>query len=524
MSAPKHASLKHAPCNLIGGRAIPLPREAIRSHNPARPDERIWTGSPILAHADDAVAAARAALAEWRHWPLDRRIGILRAYQRLVAAKQEAIASLICDEAGKVLWEARQEAALLGAKVEITLNETPIEGPMSRIKGFELALGPGRAGRCFFRQHGVMSVIGPFNFPMHLPNGHIVPALAAGNTVVLKPSEKTPACGQMLGELFLEALAEAGAPSGVVNVVQGGADVATRLVSHEHVDGILFTGSWPVGRRILEMNLDTPGRICALEMGGNNAAVVLDDADLKKAVLECARASFATAGQRCTCTRRIIVQESIAERFIPAFCKTASALVIGDTRADHPVFMGPLIRAEARDAALRFFSAAARSASRILIEPRLIDDLPNAGASGHYMSPGALLVDRFTLSDSPESDAGCDVEAFGPIVRISTVRTLDDAIEQANTTRYGLAASLFSKRPENAERFLRDARAGCVNWNTGTAGASGKLPFGGLGHSGNHRPAGAFSLDYCAYPVASMLEEGAEAAVSPGMQFREEWL
>ena len=369
-----------------------------------------------------------------------------------------------------------------------------------------------------------MGVLGPFNFPAHLPNGHIVPALAMGNTIVFKPSDKAPGVGQLLVELFAEAMGAEGIGSGgggVINLVQGGADIAKALASHEGLDGILFTGSWPVGKRILEANLDRPGRMIALEMGGNNAAVVLDDADLRQAAIEIVRCAFNTTGQRCTCTRRVIIHERIADKLIPAMVEASKRLVVGPPRSAQPVFMGPIINEAARKAVLDFQKRAKKRGGTVLLESTPLD-LPG---KGWFLSPSIVRVERFSLDEGGASaDAGCDTEIFGPLLRVAIVRDLDEAIEQANATRYGLAASIFTRSQESAERFLFEARAGCVNVNTGTAGASSKLPFGGLGLSGNHRPAGSFSLDYCAVPVAGMIERGSAAQLAEGMVFEDRWL
>lgn len=521
-----HPSLRNAPGDFINGRHIPLPGDALRALNPARPADTVWQGSPILDHVDLAVDAAARALPAWRATPRDERFALLRKYRDLCKLRAADIANLICDETGKAWWECTQEAGALSAKVDITLDDAAHSG-LARVTDFSFPLTQSRVAACRFRPHGVMAVVGPFNFPAHLPNGHIVPALALGNTIVLKPSDKTPAVGQLLAELFHEA----GFPAGVVNVVQGAAETAKRLVAHERVDGILFTGSWPVGRAILSANLDNPGRIVALEMGGNNPAIVMPDADLKQAVIEVARCAFNTAGQRCTSTRRVIVHKSIADRFIPALVRTARALVIGDPRGlspsttgeRTPVFSGPIIRDDARRAALAFQDSLLTSAGgESLLRAEPLDD-PSLHA-GHYLSPGIVRVPRFSLSQDVARDAGCDIEVFGPILRLSLASDLDDALEQANASRFGLAASIFTRNKPAADRFLHEARAGCVNVNTGTAGASSKLPFGGLGHSGNHRPAGAFSLDYCAYPVATMVEDGSAATLAEGMSFDDAWL
>jgi succinylglutamic semialdehyde dehydrogenase len=513
-----HASLRQPPANLIGGRFEPLASgpDEIVGGNPARPASVNWRGVPRVADVGRAVVAARAALRTWSRTTLDQRVAALRRFQKIAAGNVDRLAALIRDETGKPMWDSKAEAQLLSNKVDITLDSGEF-GAMRRVAGYQVPLAESRVGRCWFRPHGVMAVLGPFNFPAHLPNGHIVPALAMGNTIVFKPSDKAPGSGQLLADMLQEALDAEGAPAGVVNLVHGRADVAQGLLRHEGIDGILFTGSWPVGRAILEANLDSPGRICALEMGGNNAAIVLPDADLKQAVIECVRSAYVSSGQRCTCTRRLIVHEAVASRVISAICKAASNLIIGDPGAEHPVFMGPVVSSGARDAILKAQESFIRHGAEALMPCTPSD----GGTGGWYVTPGVLRVDAFTRGDS---GAGADVEVFGPLLRISVVRSLDEAIAQANATRYGLAASIFTKDAAAIERFLGEAQAGCVNVNTGTAGASSKLPFGGLGLSGNHRPAGAFSLDYCAYPVAGMIESGQASTIATGMRFEESWV
>ncbi len=514
-----HSSLRNAPSDLIAGKFVPLSGDEITSTNPAHPDRKLWSGSPVIGHVNEAVAAARAALPIWSQWPIEKRIAVLRRYQTIVAQRKQEIGELICDETGKAMWDSQAEAGILAGKVDITLDDSE-NGGFGRVKDYRFNLTESRIGACNYKPHGVMAVIGPYNFPAHLPNGHIVPALVMGNTVVLKPSEKTPATGQALIEMFHEALEAEGAPAGVVNLVQGGPQTAVKLTTHTDIDGILFTGSWPVGRKILEANLDNPGRMVALELGGNNPTVVMPDAHLEQAAIEVVRASFVTTGQRCTCTRRLIVHEDIAERFTSAIVKAAKQLVVGDPRSEDPVFIGPLVSAEARDAVLAFQKRLVDSGAELLLEaePRSTD----GSTDGYYITPAVLKVDRFVAEDS--NDAGCDMEVFGPLLRVTTVASLDEAIEQANATRYGLAASIFTTNTEAQKRFVAECRAGCINVNTGTAGASSKLPFGGLGFSGNHRPAGSVSLDYCAFPVASMVESGDSAALPQGMSFDASWL
>jgi succinylglutamic semialdehyde dehydrogenase len=469
--------------------------EDIVSFDPARPSAEVGRARAEPGAVDSAVAAARHASGPWAALPEAARAEHLRAWAATTRRHAERIAALITREMGKTLAESRQEAALLADKVDVTLEERV----RSRIAPYDVPGGGTRTNRCTYRPFGAMAVIGPFNFPAHLPNGHWVPALLAGNTVVFKPSERTPAVGALMAEL----MAECGMPAGVFGLVQGRGDAAAALVAHEGIDGILFTGSWPVGRRIMEANLDRPGRMVALEMGGSNPAVVLADADLRQAVIECARCAFLTTGQRCTCTRRIVVHRAAADRFIAALVAMARSAIVGPGDAEPAPFMGPLVTREARDAALRFQHDLAARGGRVLLEARA------PAGEGWFLTPGVVQVDRF--------ERATDREVFGPVVQVAVADDLDDAIAQANATEFGLAASVFTRDAATAERAMRGLRAGCVNLNCGTAGASGKLPFGGLGRSGNLRPAGAAMIDACAYPVASMLESGDAAAVPPGM-------
>jgi succinylglutamic semialdehyde dehydrogenase len=467
----------------------------IVSFDPARPSVEVARVRVDAGAVDAAVRAARAAFPAWSARSMDERAALLQAWSATCARHAERIAVAIMRETGKVLAEARQEAALLSDKVAVTLEERV----RARVTGYEFLANATRTNRCWYRPFGVMTVIGPFNFPAHLPNGHWVPALLAGNTVVFKPSEKAPGVGALLAEL----MAEAGMPAGVFNLVQGRGDAAAALVEHADVDGVLFTGSWPVGRRIMERNLDRPGRMVALEMGGSNPAIVMDDADLKQAVIECVRCAFITTGQRCTCTRRVVVHRAVAERFIAAFVECARTLTVGAGDAEPAPFMGPLVSRDARDAALAFQAECAARGERVLLESRA------PAGDGWFLTPGVVQAARFERTT--------DREVFGPVVRISVAEDLQDAIVQANATDFGLAASIFTQSEANVAAAMAGLRAGCININCGTAGASGKLPFGGLGRSGNLRPAGAAMIDACAYPVATMAEQASAATVAPGM-------
>jgi len=268
-------SVHTRPGAFVAGRFV-IPRDVraeIESVNPGRTTDIVGRFPVSGAAVDDAVAAAREAGPGWSGLPQRARSAVLRRFARLVRDESEGLARLITREMGKPLWEARQEVALVARKVDVTL------GPgLHRVQAFTAADG----GVCRFRPQGTLAVLGPFNFPVHLPNGHIVPALAVGNTVVFKPSETTPAVGLRYARL----LHRAGCPRGVFNMVVGDGQTGEALARHAGVDGVLFTGSSVVGQRLAALLAGTPGKLLALEMGGKNAAVVLADADLRRAVRE----------------------------------------------------------------------------------------------------------------------------------------------------------------------------------------------------------------------------------------------
>ncbi|MCE9618681.1 MAG: aldehyde dehydrogenase family protein [Planctomycetes bacterium] len=482
------------PSDFIDGQWRAIPGDSIQSRNPADPDATAWSGAAKPEHVDAAVSAARSAFPSWRRKPLAERAQQLRAFSTAVKANAEALARTITLEMGKTLAESRAEVKLLSDKIDITLQPATI----SRVADFEVDAGGGRRGFCRFQPFGAVAILGPFNFPAHLPNGHWVPSLLMGNTIIFKPSEKTPATGQWIAALAKEA----GFPNGVFNVLQGGVETAKQLTRHEGVDGIMLTGSWPAGRSVLEANLDRPGRIVALEMGGSNPAIIWEDADLRTAVIECVRSGYATTGQRCTCTRRMIVHRSCADRFVTAFTKVASTMVIAPGDAPEPNFMGPLVDQRAAEAFLSRQSDLRARGGRVLLEGVRME------RKGFFVTPSLIEVPRF--------ERATDAETFAPLVQVSVVDEFEDAIAQANATEFGLAAAIFTKKESLWREGLQGIKAGCVNWNSGTAGASSKLPFGGTGRSGNLRPAGLFAVDSAAYPVAS-LEGGADVAVPSGL-------
>jgi succinylglutamic semialdehyde dehydrogenase len=463
------------------------PEGAIRDQNPGDPGDLVgefpWRADAI----DEAVAAARRAFPAWSRAPFEVRAGYLRRYQEALVRHQERLAHAISRDMGKVLWEARSEVKAMAEKVPITLED-----------GMRLVdeLRPAGVKGCVrYLPRGVLAVIGPFNFPGHLPNGHLVPALSTGNTVVFKPASHTPAVGQVMAECFHEA----GFPPGVFNLVQVPGRLAGRLVGHPQVDGVLFTGSTEVGRRIEATLAAAPGKMCALEMGGKNAAIVLEDASIDQAIYEVLTGAFLTSGQRCTATSRVIVIRGVADRFAERLQRATLALRSG-VQHDPGAFMGPLVD----DAAAREFDAWQRVATAEGAETLAAGGLDPAPpvAGGAYVRPTLHRVAKVDPTSRYQRE-----ELFAPDTCLYTVDSLEEAIALADATEYGLACAVFTARREAYLEVVRGVRAGVVNWNRGTVGASSRLPFGGMKASGNGHPAALFSTLYCTYPVASLEED-----------------
>ncbi|UIJ44215.1 succinylglutamate-semialdehyde dehydrogenase [Sphingomonas cannabina] len=453
----------------------------------------LWRRGP--SDVDAEVERARASWAEWAARPHAYRVETLRRFANVVRSKTDAFADLIARETGKPLWEARTEVETVINKVDISINAYSERTGQRRSEG---AMGARTALR--HKPHGVLAVLGPYNFPAHLPNGHIVPALLAGNAVVFKPSEKTPATGEFLVECYHAA----GVPDGCVRLVIGGPDEGKALAAHDGIDGLLFTGSARTGLALNRAFADKPEKILALEMGGNNPIVVWDTPDLYSAAVLVVQSAFTTAGQRCTAARRLIVDEKLYEPLLAEVTKLANRLIIGDPHADPQPFMGPVIDNDTADMLTESFLALSAMGGRPLrYMERPIEGRP-------FLTPG--IVDMTEAKERP------DVELFGPVLQVIRATDFDEAIAEANATRYGLSASLISQDPALYDRFWANIRAGIVNWNKPTNGASSAAPFGGIGWSGNHRPSAYYAADYCAYPVASNEADQARAAIGIGLK------
>jgi len=468
----------------------------ISSLNPAK-NEVIWQGNTAVpAQVDEAIKAARTAFADWSMQDLDARIAVIESYGKQLEENKEVMARTIAEETGKPLWETRTEAAAMIGKIGLSLKSYhertgTVENPMPGAKAF-----------IRHKPHGVVAVFGPYNFPGHLPNGHIVPALIAGNTVVFKPSELTP----KVAELTLKLWEKAGLPSGVINLVQGELETGKALASHPQIDGLFFTGSSTTGKLLHEQFGGQPGKILALEMGGNNPLIVKDVEDVDEAVHEIIQSAFITTGQRCTCARRLFIKnDAKGDAIIAKLIEVTRNLKIGYFDAEEQPFIGSMI---SEKAALGL--VAAQSQLKELGGQSLVE-LKHLEAGTGFVSPG--IIDVTAIDSLP------DEEHFGPLLKVFRYDDFDAAIVEANNTAFGLSAGILADSKDDYDYFFARIRAGIVNWNKQITGASGAAPFGGIGDSGNHRASAYYAADYCAYPVASVEAEqvALPASFSPGL-------
>ena len=453
----------------------------------------IWSGK--VGDAASEVTAARAAAGPWAAHSLAYRSEAVRRFANVVRQRESEFAKLIARETGKPFWEAKTEVAAVINKVQISIDAYSERTPQRKL---EAALGNKVAVR--HKPHGVLAVLGPYNFPAHLPNGHIVPALIAGNAVVFKPSEKTPATGAFLVDCFHAA----GIPEGVVRLLIGGPDEGRALASETGIDGLLFTGSARAGRALHRQFADAPHKILALELGGNNPLVVWDAKDLEAAATIVVQSAYLSAGQRCTAARRLIVEDGKVDPLLKVIERLIDRLIVDEPFATPPPFMGPMIDIAAADHLqeqwLELMMKGGKPVRRL---DRPVPDRP-------FLTPA--LIDVTDIADRP------DEELFGPVLQMTRVKDFDAAIDEANATRFGLAASLVGGNPELYDRFWANVRAGVINWNKPTNGAPSNAPFGGVGLSGNHRPSAYYAADYCAYPVTSSEAALARAKIDAGLK------
>ncbi|MDH1620286.1 succinylglutamate-semialdehyde dehydrogenase [Pseudomonas chengduensis] len=480
----------------IAGQWQPGQGESLQSLDPVS-QAVLWQGQgATAAQVDAAVAAARGAFSLWAAHSLDGRIAVLERFAACLKSRADEVARAIGEETGKPLWEAATEVNSMVGKVAIS-----IQSYRERTGEKSGPLGDATAV-LRHKPHGVVAVFGPYNFPGHLPNGHIVPALLAGNAVVFKPSELTP----KVAELTVQCWIDVGLPAGVLNLLQGGRETGVALAGHPGIDGLFFTGSSRTGNLLHAQFAGRPEKILALEMGGNNPLIVDQVADVDAAVYTIVQSAFISAGQRCTCARRLLVpQGEWGDALLARLVQVAGQIKVGRFDEQPAPFMGSVVSLQAAAQLMQAQQGLlAKGATALLAMTQ-----PQEGAA--LLTPG--ILDVTAVNDRP------DEEFFGPLLQVIRYDSFEAAIAEANATAYGLAAGLLSDSRARFEQFWLHSRAGIVNWNKQLTGAASTAPFGGIGASGNHRASAYYAADYCAYPVAGLESESLAlpATLTPGV-------
>ncbi|EQC45132.1 putative succinylglutamate-semialdehyde dehydrogenase [Bacteriovorax sp. BSW11_IV] len=448
----------------------------------------LWRCPIEYQDVDHVVESAINGFNVWRKTPLEERIAIFGRYKAALLEKKEEISRAIALEVGKPLWEARTEAQSLIGKVDVTINDSL---PRINKKHFPEIM-PHTHGHIFFKPIGPSLIIGPFNFPCHLANGQILSALIAGNSIIFKPSEKTCYSAQ----LMFECLAQAGFPTGVVNLIQGDGEVARRILKEKAIKGVFFTGSKEVGLRILEQTHKDLGKLVCLELGGKNPSIIHKDTDIDHALAEIIKGSFLTTGQRCTSTAITVIHNDIKDEFIDKFHALAKRIIVDDPMNEEVLpFMGPLIDQRSLDQYLLFQGMAKREGIEEIMRGKQLE----RSKKGYYVSPSIHLAKAWD-----NKSHFLQSEIFGPNNTFVPYTDIEEAITIANSTEYGLAASIFTKDNAIFEKCVMDIDAGLVNRNRSTVGASAKLPFGGVKNSGNYHPAAVTTIDACVYQLSSL--------------------
>ena len=443
--------------HFIGGEAVGSD-ETGESLNPSN------TGDVVARYpkggrgeVDAAVKAARDAFPDWSEASPEVRSDVLDRAGTLVLARAKELGALLSREEGKTLPEGTGEVMRAGRILKYFAGEA------LRRHGQTLeSTRPGLDAATYREAVGVYGLITPWNFPIAIPAWKAAPALAFGNTVVLKPATPTPAIAHALSAIIIEA----GAPPGVFNMVIGEGGMGSALVDHPDVDGISFTGSQSVGGKVGEAAFKRQARV-QLEMGGKNPLVVLDDADLERAVACAIDGAFFGTGQRCTASSRIIVTEGIHDRFVEALAERARALKVGNA-LDPSSQIGPAVSQAQLDQNMRYIDIATGEGGRLVTGGELL----NLSTPGYYMSP-TVIADT-----SPDMRINNE-EVFGPVASTIRVKDYEEALAVANRGDFGLSAGIVTNSLKHSRHFRRAVRAGMVMINLPTAGVDYHVPFGG---------------------------------------------
>ena len=466
--------------NYIGGKWVDASSgKTLENRNPANWDEVIGLfPRSDKRDVDEAVASAREAFRKWSLFPAPRRADIVKRAGDIMVERKEELAREMTREMGKVLIETR------GDVQEGIDTAYYSAGEGRRMFGVTAPSElPNKFTMSVKMPVGVAGIITPWNFPMAIPTWKIFPALVAGNTIVFKPASDTPKTATTLVEILIEA----GVPDGVINIVHGGGnDVGMAIVEHPGIDLISFTGSTLVGKKISELAAKDLKRV-SLELGGKNAQLVMDDANLELALDGILWGAFGTTGQRCTATSRLILHEKIYDKFLDMLVERASKLKLGNG-LDESVEVGPCINEAQRQKVHSYVEIGKKEGAKLLL-------------GGEYATGGDLDKGWFykptIFADVDPHMTIAQEEIFGPVLSVIKVKDIDEGIEVLNGTIYGLSSSVYTKNINNAFKAMRDIKAGITYINAPTIGAETHMPFGGVKQTGNgHREGGSSAFDF----------------------------
>ena len=466
--------------NLINGKWVDAKSgKTFENRNPAKWDEVIGTFPKSgKEDVDEAVKAARAAFEKWRLVPAPKRGDIMRKIGDLLVAKKEEIAKEMTREMGKVLAETLGDvqegidtayyAATEGRR--LFGNTVPSELPNKFAMAIRVPIG-------------VAGIITPWNFPMAIPTWKMFPAILSGNTCVFKPASDTPRTATMLVDIMMEA----GLPNGVVNIVHGGGrEVGTAIVTHPDVDLVSFTGSTVVGKQLSKDAADTLKRV-SLELGGKNAQIVMDDADLDLALDGVLWGAFGTTGQRCTATSRLILHEKVFDKFMSMLVDRTTKLKLGDGLLAASQ-VGPCINEGQRKTVQEYIEIGSNEGAKLITGGKIATD--GALAKGWFHQPTIFTEVTPDMRIAKE-------EIFGPVLSVIRTKDIAESIKILNNTIYGLSSSVYTTNVNKAFQAIRDIQSGITYINAPTIGAEAHLPFGGVKQTGNgHREGGWTVYDF----------------------------
>ncbi|MDZ7745148.1 MAG: aldehyde dehydrogenase family protein [Halobacteriales archaeon] len=478
--------------------------ETFESRNPATGETLATFEQGTQSDIDRAVAAADAAEEEWQALSHPQRAEYLWDIYQELKDRHEELGEIVTKECGKEISEGKADVTEAWHMVEWAAGDA--RHPKGDVVPSEI---PSKDAYMRRNPRGVVGCITPWNFPVAIPFWHMAVALVEGNTVVFKPAEQTPWCGQILAEMFLDA----GIPDGVFNMVQGFGECGKAIVDDSRVDTVLFTGSAEVGQEVASKVAQQPGKLAACEMGGKNNIVITEEADLDTAVHSAVMSSFKTTGQRCVSSERLVVHTDVYEEFKERFVALAEEVAVGDP-LDESTFMGPLIEPEHREKVREYNQLARDEGVNVLVDREELppEEIPDGHEEGNWLGP-------FVYEADPDEPLRCThEEVFGPHVALLEYDgDIERAVEIHNDTEYGLAGAVISENYRQINYYRDNAEVGLAYGNLPCIGAEVQLPFGGVKKSGNGYPSAREVIEAVTERTAWTLNNSKDIEMAQGL-------